>query len=80
MGKGEMTLYREMWERYGYKEPNDSWKNLGAFKYPPETECFAYDKGCKALKKLYCRHERCRFFKTTQQYQRGLFIYGGNMG
>lgn len=34
--------------------------------------CFAYsddsDDGCKALKKLYCRNEVCKFYKPMCQY------------
>lgn len=34
--------------------------------------CFAYvndsDDGCKALKKLYCRNEKCKFYKSMCQY------------
>lgn len=29
-----------------------------------KTDCFAYAKGeCKALKELYCRTEKCKFYK-----------------
>lgn len=34
--------------------------------------CFAYandsDDGCKALKKLYCKNEVCKFYKPMCQY------------
>lgn len=37
-----------------------------------KKNCFAYsddsDDGCKALKKLYCRNEVCKFYKLMCQY------------
>ena len=37
-----------------------------------KKNCFAYsddsDDGCKALKKLYCRNEVCKFYKPMCQY------------
>jgi hypothetical protein len=36
-----------------------------------KTDCFAYAKGeCKALKELYCKTEKCNFFKTKEQFER----------
>lgn len=35
-----------------------------------KEKCFAYDseKGnCSVLKKLYCKKENCRFYKTKKQ-------------
>ena len=43
------------------------WKRLGKVKQSigqVKTDCFAYEKGeCKALKELYCRTEKCKFYK-----------------
>ena len=44
-------------------------------KFEVQTDCFAYDRmknGCKALRALYCANEKCRFYKTKQQYQKEL--------
>jgi len=38
-----------------------------------KTDCFGYDKAnkkCKALKELYCKTEKCNFFKTKEQFER----------
>ena len=40
-----------------------------------KTDCFAYDRmknGCKDLRALYCANEKCRFYKSKQQYQKEL--------
>lgn len=35
-------------------------------------ECFAYandtDDGCKVLNRLYCKREKCKFYKPMCQY------------
>lgn len=44
-------------------------------KFEVKTDCFGYDRmknGCKALRALYCANEKCRFYKTKQQYQKEL--------
>lgn len=34
-----------------------------------KTDCFAYAKGeCKALNELYCKTEKCNFFKTKEEF------------
>jgi len=35
-----------------------------------KKDCFAFDGACKALDKLYCAWEVCRFYKTKKQYER----------
>lgn len=40
------------------------------FKTIGNLDCFAYDNNkvcCKALERMYCKHEKCRFYKTTEQ-------------
>ena len=43
-----------------------------------KTDCFAYKKGnffgsnfeiCEALDKLYCRKEKCNFYKNKDEYK-----------
>lgn len=44
-------------------------------KFEVKTDCFGYDRMkncCKALRALYCANEKCRFYKTKQQYQKEL--------
>lgn len=41
------------------------------------TDCFAYTKDylmaeCYALKELYCRREKCKFYKSKLEYKRQL--------
>lgn len=38
-------------------------------KFEPKTDCFAFgEKGeCTALKKTYCKSEKCAFYKTREQ-------------
>lgn len=35
-----------------------------------QTDCFAYssscDDGCNALKKLFCKDEKCKFYKRSR--------------
>ena len=36
----------------------------------PKKDCFAYSKernNCKALDRLYCRFEECKFYKTEEE-------------
>ena len=43
-----------------------------AEKIEVKTDCFGYDKikkGCRALRALYCANEKCRFYKTKEQYR-----------
>ena len=46
-----------------------------------KTDCFAYEKGyflgteyeiCNALKTLYCRNEKCKFYKNREEYKRNI--------
>lgn len=40
-----------------------------------KTDCFGFDKtknDCKVLRKLYCECEKCRFYKTKEQYRKDL--------
>lgn len=31
-------------------------------------DCFAYcDNGCNALKQLFCKFEKCKFYKTNRE-------------
>lgn len=44
-------------------------------KFEVQTDCFGYDNkrnNCKALNALYCANEKCRFYKTKQQYPKEL--------
>lgn len=39
-------------------------------KYEVKKDCFAYNQmmnGCTALKRLYCKEENCKFYKTKKQ-------------
>lgn len=49
-------------------------KPSGVEKYLPKVDCFAFEEGtgCKALTYTWCRYEKCKFFKTEEQYQNGL--------
>lgn len=64
---------RKVWERYGYAIP-EAPKPSGVEKYLPKVDCFAFEEGtgCKALTYTWCRYEKCKFFKTEEQYQNGL--------
>ena len=45
-----------------------------------KTDCFAFDEkkcDCKALNKLYCQKEKCRFYKTKAQVEKERKKYGG---
>lgn len=36
-------------------------------------DCFSYDKSfkkCRALDKLYCKNENCKFYKSDKQYKK----------
>ncbi len=36
-----------------------------------KTDCFGYNprtRDCMALKKLYCKKEKCSFYKTKSEY------------
>lgn len=38
-------------------------------------DCFAYDSltgCCTVLRELYCRKENCKFYKTDEEYQKGM--------
>ena len=38
-----------------------------------KKDCFGFDKtknSCKALKELYCKSEKCRFYKNKEQYRK----------
>lgn len=42
-------------------------------KYDVKKDCFAYKTKeghpmCNALNELYCKQEKCRFFKTREEY------------
>lgn len=46
-----------------------------------KTDCFAYKKTrvietCKVLRCLYCRKEKCGFYKNVEEYKEGLEKYG----
>lgn len=46
-----------------------------------KTDCFAYKKTrgietCKALRCLYCRKEKCGFYKNVEEYKERLEKYG----
>lgn len=40
--------------------------------YEVKKDCFGYRGSCKcsALKQMYCSVEHCRFYKTTEQFER----------
>ena len=36
-------------------------------------DCFSYDKSfckCRALDRLYCKDEKCKFYKSKKQFER----------
>ena len=33
--------------------------------------CFYNGRECKALNDLYCRYEKCKFYKTENPYEKG---------
>lgn len=42
------------------------------------TDCFGYSKlkeDCAILKKLYCRNEKCKFYKTRKEFELGHKIH-----
>lgn len=60
---------------------DDTAKTAIATVKPTKTNCFGYCirtfldsemEDCLALKYLYCRHGKCRFFKTQEQYENDL--------
>lgn len=67
--EGELTV-NEIWEKYGYVPPK-MWDGRRLPKYEANTDCFGYFPArterdlpkCTALNKLYCRYEKCRFYK-----------------
>jgi hypothetical protein len=39
-----------------------------------KRDCFGYSairEDCYILKKLYCRNENCKFYKTRKEYEQG---------
>lgn len=39
-----------------------------------KRDCFGYSaikEDCSVLKKLYCRNENCKFYKTRNEYEQG---------
>lgn len=45
-------------------------------KYNANSDCFAYQKEeeiekCKILNNIYCRYEKCPFYKTHEQFKKG---------
>lgn len=43
--------------------------------FTPKKDCFGYCKeknSCSVLDKLWCKVEDCKFYKTKEQYKRGL--------
>lgn len=44
-------------------------------------DCFAFssdnEKGCTILKKLYCKGERCKFYKKHREDKCSIEIYEG---
>lgn len=65
MGKG--------FQKYGYPIPDVPIPG-NEERYLPKVDCFAFDeeRGCKVLTYTWCRYEKCKFFKTEEQYQNGL--------
>lgn len=42
-----------------------------------KEDCFAYRDGkCNALNKLYCKEEKCKFYKTREQVKKEAKKYG----
>lgn len=71
---GHEPTFDDIWFYFGYIPPVIP--EYGEAKQEPQYTCFAYEpkkkQGCKAMKMLYCRHEECSFFKTKEQYEKGL--------
>lgn len=47
--------------------------------FETKKDCFGYCKetnGCSALDKLYCKTEKCGFYKTKEQYKADMKKYG----
>ena len=45
-------------------------------KYYANSDCFAYQneegvEKCKILNNIYCRYEKCPFYKTKEQFEKG---------
>lgn len=49
--------------------------------FEKKTDCFGYDKNantCNCLKRLYCKTENCKFYKTKKQFDEDRKKYGYN--
>lgn len=58
---------KELLEKWGYVV--DLPKRLPNARYEPREDCFAYlnDKYCKALTKMFCKYEKCNFYKPREE-------------
>ena len=48
-----------------------------------KTDCFGYSEeknDCKALRELYCKREKCKFYKTKAQHVEELKARGEYCG
>lgn len=65
----------EIWTHYGCKPPYIP-KKFPAPQRLPKTDCFAFNEkaknGCAALSQCWCQWEDCNFFKTSEEYKKGL--------
>ena len=59
----------ETWLKFGYNPPVK--KPLPPAKYMPHADCFGFDDdlGCTVLKKTYCCHVVCRFYKQKKEVE-----------
>jgi hypothetical protein len=46
------------------------WRWRMKLKDNSKKDCFAYNgKECKALNDLYCKYQKCSFYKTEEDYE-----------
>lgn len=57
----------ETWQKYGYTPPVH--RELPPAMYLPRADCFAFEDGigCAVLKKTYCCHIACGFYKRKEE-------------
>lgn len=60
----------DTWHKYGYTPPVE--KPLPPAQYLPHVDCFGFldGLGCTVLKKTYCCHQVCHFYKRREGFSR----------
>lgn len=63
----DQKIALELLKKWGYEV--DLPKRLPNARYEPKENCFAYlnENYCKALTKMFCKHEKCNFYKPREE-------------